>query len=678
MPIVFDRSVCRDPERALGLEWLVANGLGGYASSTIVGANTRRYHGLLVAAIGTPRSRWMLVSKVDEEIEAASVVYALGTNEYGPGTIHPCGFVHLEEFRLEDGLPVWIYRGGGWELEKRLWMAHGQNTTYLTYTLTRSPEPVLLTLRPLVNYRDFHGVTRGRADWDFRQLEKDRVGCCILQAFEGAHPFAIRTAPAMEHVHTGYWYWNFLYRKERERGLEHTEDLYAPGILRRQLTPGETQAVILSTETDGRIEWDAARALEEEKARRKALLQRSPLAGQGEEACALILAADTFIVHLAPSGQPALPGTSMAATVIAGYPWFGDWGRDTMISLPGLFLATGRAEEAAAVLRTYARYVDQGMLPNRFPESGETPEYNTVDATLWFFVALHRYVRATGDLDLARELYPLLVDIIEWHARGTRYGIGVDPKDGLLRAGTPGVQLTWMDAKVEDWVVTPRHGKPVEVNALWYNALRVLDALGALLRRRSGRSLARTLAEQVGGNFLPRFWYAPGGYLYDVVDGPAGDDPSLRPNQLLALSLPFPLVTGEKARSVLRTVRAELLTPVGLRTLSPKDPAYHGRYEGDRWQRDAAYHQGTVWPWWIGPYITAVRRLEDPQADIRSLLRPLLDHLKDAGVGTISEIFDGDPPHTPRGCIAQAWSVAEVLRVWYEALQTQPNARPQR
>ncbi len=671
MSIGFARSVCSDLERALGLEWLVTNGLGGYACSTIVCANTRRYHGLLVAALGSPRARWVLVSKLDEEIEAESVVYALGTNEYAPGTIHPCGFVHLEEFRLENGLPVWIYRGGQWELEKRLWMAHGQNTSYVTYRLTRSTGPVTLTLRPLVNYRDFHGRTRGRADWDFVRLETDKAGCCFLKAFEGGHPFSIHTVPPMEHIHTGYWYWNFFYRRERERGLEDTEDLYAPGILRRQLSPGETQAVILSAEPESALEWDTERAREREVARRRRLVAQSPLAAQGKEAQTLLLAADAFIVQWPRKDNPR---SGPGSTVIAGYPWFGDWGRDTMIALPGLFLATARFEEAAAVLREYAGYLDQGMLPNRFPEAGETPEYNTVDATLWFFVALHTYVEATADLELARELYPLLVDIVEWHLRGTRYGIVADPADGLLRAGVPGVQLTWMDAKVEDWVVTPRHGKPVEVNALWYNALRILDALGRRLRRRTGRDQARRVADRIAETFVPRFWYAPGGYLYDVVDSPTGNDPSLRPNQLLALSLPYPLVDGDKARSILRAVRAELLTPVGLRTLSPRDPAYHGRYEGDRWQRDAAYHQGTVWPWWIGPYLTAVRRVEDPQADVQALLRPLLDHLREAGVGTISEIFDGDPPHAPRGCIAQAWSVAEVLRVWHEAFGPSRNS----
>jgi len=666
MAIVLDRSICRDIETSLNLEWLVTNGLGGYASSTIVGANTRRYHGLLVAAIASPRERLVLLSKVDEEIEAEGVTYFLGTNEYTPATIHPCGFVHLEEFRLEDGLPVWLYRGGEWELEKRIWMAYGQNTTYLRYTLRRSPGPITLTLRPLANYRNFHQETRGRVDWDFLHVEADERGCCILRAFEGAHPYILRAVPPMEHIPTGVWYWNFLHRRERERGLDYTEDLYAPGVLRCRLHPGESQFLIASAEPTEQVDLNGERVLERERARRRALLERSGLAAEREEIRQLVLAADQFIVHRPPSTL-ALPRTFSPVTVIAGYPWFGDWGRDTMISLPGLLLSTRRYEEAAGLLRTYARYVDQGMLPNRFPDVGETPEYNTVDATLHFFIALWAYLQATQDLDLAGELYPLLAEIVHWHIRGTRYGIQVDPSDGLLRAGVPGVQLTWMDARVEDWVVTPRHGKPVEVNALWYNALRILDEVGRKLGRRAGRKEARSLAERIAETFPRRFWYAPGGYLYDVVDGPSGDDPSLRPNQVLALSLPFPLLAGEQARSILEVVGRELLTPYGLRTLSPKDSAYHGRYEGDRWQRDAAYHQGTVWAWLIGPYCTALRRVYGPTADTRRLLEGLLAHLRQAGLGTISEIFDGDPPHTPRGCIAQAWSVAEVLRSWVEA-----------
>ena len=674
MTIVLNRSVCRDIERALGLEWLVTNGLGGYASSTIVGANTRRYHGLLVAAPSSPRERLVLLSKVDEELESDGVPYYLGTNEYTPATIHPCGFVHLEEFRLEDGLPVWTFCGGDWEVEKRLWMAYGQNTTYLSYTLSHAPHPVTLTLRPLVNYRNFHHETKGRVDWDFLRVESDERGCCILRAFEGAIPYALRADPQMEHIPTGVWYWNFLHRRERERGLDYTEDLYAPGVLRRTLNPGETILVVASSETPGAVDMNGPRVLENERARRRQLIAASGLDGERDEIHQLVLAADQFIVQRAPTRVGYMPYGTAPVTVIAGYPWFGDWGRDTMIALPGLMLATRRYGEAAAVLRTYSRYVDQGMLPNRFPESGETPEYNTADATLWFFVALWSYVEETGDTALADELYPLLVDIVEWHVRGTRYGLQVDPADGLLRAGVPGTQLTWMDAKVEDWVVTPRHGKPVEINALWYNALRIVDELGRRLGKRAGRKRCRELAKQVEQSFLPRFWYPSGGYLYDVVDGPAGDDPALRPNQLLALALPFPLAPGPQAGSILRVVGDELVTPYGLRTLAPKDSAYHGRCEGDIWQRDSAYHQGTVWAWLIGPYLTALRRAFGPQTDVRGKLEPLLQHLQAAGVGTISEILDGDAPHTPRGCFAQAWSVAEVLRVWRESAGAAPPA----
>jgi predicted glycogen debranching enzyme len=667
MTMVFDRSICRDIERALNLEWLVTNGLGGYAFSTIVGTNTRRYHGLLVAAPTSPRERLVLLSKVDEEVESDGVPYYLGTNEYTPATIHPCGFVHLEEFRLEDGLPVWTFLGGDWELERRLWMAYGQNTTYISYTLTRSPRPVTLTLRPLVNYRSFHHETKGRVDWDFLHVESDERGCCILRAFEGAHPYALRTTPQMEHIPTGVWYWNFLHRRERARGLDYTEDLYAPGVLRRSLAPGETILLVASTEPPSQVNMNGPRVLERERVRRRELLAASGLSGEREEIQQLVLAGDQFIVQRAPTPVGHVPLGSNPVTVIAGYPWFGDWGRDTMIALPGLMLATRRYGEAASVLRTYSRYVDQGMLPNRFPESGETPEYNTVDATLWFFVALWSYVQETQDLALAGELYPLLLDIVEWHVRGTRYGIQMDPTDGLLRAGVPGTQLTWMDAKVEDWVVTPRHGKPVEISALWYNALCVVEELGRQLGKRAGRKRCRELAKQVEQSFLQRFWYPSGGYLYDVVDGPAGDDAALRPNQLFALSLPFPLVSGPQAGSILRVVGDELVTPYGIRSLSPKDPAYHSRCEGDIWQRDSAYHQGTVWSWLIGPYLTAVRRVFGPETNVRGILEPLLKHLTDAGIGSISEILDGDAPHTPRGCVAQAWSVAEVLRVWRES-----------
>jgi predicted glycogen debranching enzyme len=358
-----------------------------------------------------------------------------------------------------------------------------------------------------------------------------------------------------------------------------------------------------------------------------------------------------------------LPDDPDGRTVIAGYHWFGDWGRDTMISLPGLTLVTGRHDVAARILRTCAHFVDQGMLPNRFPDEDETPEYNTVDAALWYFEAISAYHTATGDDVLLRDLFPVLQEIIEWHLRGTRYNIRMDPDDGLICAGKPGVQLTWMDAKVEEWVVTPRIGKPVEISALWYNALRIMAGFA----HRLGEAAAAydAAADQTRASFA-RFWNAEAGYCYDVLDGPKGNDPTLRPNQLLAVSLPYSPLTEEQQRAVVDACARHLLTSHGLRSLAPDDPAYVGHYGGEQHQRDRAYHQGTVWGWLIGPFVTAYLRVYGDRELARSFLRPLMHHLADHGVGSISEIFDGDPPFTPRGCIAQAWSVAEVLRAWRE------------
>ncbi len=666
MTLTFDRNTCQDIEKALNLEWMVTNGLGGYAASTIVGVNTRRYHGLLIAVPGS-REHLVLLSKLEEEVESAGVQYDLSTNEYAPNTLYPRGFTHLEEFRLENGLPVWTWRGGEWELQKRLWMAHGQNTTYITYTLSHAPGPVTLTLRPLANYRDFNRETRGAVDWNFIYSQVDGNNS-VLRAYEGAHPYILSTYPRMERIPAGVWYWNFMHRREQERGLDYTEDLYDPVVLRRVLAPGETQLFIVSSEPIEQVDTNWPRVLEHERARCRTLVAQSGLADERPEVGGLVLAADQFIVHRPPAGESAQSSPEAVTTVVAGYPWFGDWGRDTMVSLPGLLLSTARYPEAASVLRTYSRYIDQGMLPNWFPSMGEVPEYNTVDATLWYFVAIWRYVQSTGSLELAGELYPFLTDIIDWHLRGTRYGIQVDPRDGLLRAGVPGVQLTWMDIKVNGYVVTPRYGKPVEINALWYNALRITEELGKMLQREPASFQPGELAKRVAESYPQRFWFMSGGYLYDVVDGPSGDDSSLRPNQIFALALPFPLITGERARSVLKVVGETLLTPYGLRSLSPNDPAYRGHYEGNVWQRDTAYHQGTVWPWLMGAYIDARRRAYGPGAETQKLFEPLFQQLANAGLGSISEIFDGDPPYTPRGCPAQAWSVAEVLRAWKEGM----------
>ena len=376
----------------------------------------------------------------------------------------------------------------------------------------------------------------------------------------------------------------------------------------------------------------------------------------GTEAVALLrFAADSFVVRRDIEGKAG-------STVIAGYPWFTDWGRDTMIALPGLLLATGKHAEAAETLRTFARFAHDGLIPNTFPEGDAPAQYNTADATLWFFRALERYLTATGDRTLLRDLWPTLVEIIAAHERGTRFGIGVDPTDGLLRMGEPGVQLTWMDAKVDDWVVTPRTGKPVEVNGLWLHALHLMAAWSPLCNTTPTPYIRA--ATKAAVSFTHRFWNAECGYLYDVLDIPDGtDDASLRPNQCIALALSSCPLPEAQARRALDAVTATLLTPYGLRTLAPDDPRYIGRYGGNRYARDGAYHQGTVWPWLLGPYADALRRLGGTRAEVRALVRPLLDHLRVAGVGSISELFDGDPPHLPGGCPFQAWSVAELLRL---------------
>jgi predicted glycogen debranching enzyme len=510
-------------------------------------------------------------------------------------------------------------------------------------------------------------------------------GVCV-DTSAGGSPYWLRSNRATFHPEPA-WYRGFHHRVEAFRGLDTDEDLFSPGRFSAELEPGGTLTVLVTLHEDA--ETDGAAAFENERARQAALLSRADLKDQPAWVEQLVLSADQFIVDrpiptgetkAAPSGAVSLKASAPAWTgksVIAGYHWFGDWGRDTMISLPGLTLATGRPDVAATILRTFARYVDRGMVPNRFPDAGEAPEYNTVDATLWYFNALYQLDRyltkqerisqvpiSDADRHLVGHLYPTLVEIIEWHQRGTRYGIKVDPRDGLLRAGVPGVQLTWMDAKVDDWVVTPRQGKPVEINALWFNALRTMA--GFARQQDSPEDAARwtEMADRVAGSFQARFWNAEGGYLYDVIDGPDGDDSSLRPNQLLAVSLPHSPLSDVQARSVVDACAANLLTSYGLRSLAPDDAAYVGAYGGDRWRRDGAYHQGTVWGWLIGPFVEAHYKVYGDADAAQSFLLPFAGHLSDHGLGAISEIFDGDPPHTPRGCIAQAWSVAEVLRVW--------------
>ncbi|MBI2371113.1 MAG: glycogen debranching enzyme family protein [Deltaproteobacteria bacterium] len=656
MSLDWGREICGHLGTAESREWLCANGIGGFASGTIAGLLTRRYHGLLVAALKPPLGRTLLVAKVDDSIEYGGLMRPLFANRWADGTVEPHGYREIERFRLEGTSPVWAYACADALLEKRVWMEPGANTTYVRYRLLRAAGPVELELKVLVNYRDHHAATRGTG-W---QMTVEPIpGGLRVVAFEGAHPFVLLAeGPEVHPTHT--WHHGFHMAREQERGLEYQEDHLHAGTFRMPLRPGAASTLVLSAEAaprlDGEKAWQRRQRYETRILARwrraQPAARRAPTWIQH-----LVLAADQFVVR-----RP-LPDEPDGMSVIAGYPWFGDWGRDTMISLPGLTISTGRPEVARRVLTTFAGFVDRGMLPNRFPDAGEAPEYNTVDAALWYLEAIRAYHMATDDDAFLTQLFPKIEEIIHWYRGGTRYGIAEDPADGLLRSGEPGVQLTWMDAKVGKWVVTPRIGKPVEVNALWYNALCAM----ARFARRLGQLVDPwdTLAARVREGFA-RFWNEGAGCCYDVIDAPEGDDRALRPNQIFAVSLPESPLSPERQRQVVDACARHLLTSFGLRSLTPGHPQYQGRYAGGPRERDGAYHQGTVWGWLLGPFVRAhLRVYHDPEA-ARAFLLPMAHHLTDYGVGSIAEIFDGDPPFTPRGCIAQAWSVAETLRAWLQ------------
>jgi glycogen debranching enzyme len=688
-PLVsFGPEVCGDLDAALRREWLVTNGLGGYASGTLAGVNTRRYHGLLVAALTPPVGRTVLVAGADEQATCDGRRFPLCAHEFGDGVVGPEGYRQLQSFELDGMLPVWTFALGDALVERRIWMAHGANTTYLSYRLLRGSGPVELGVTPLVTWHDFHALRRAGTAPAVRATEHGAI-----VEFQGEGGALRLHSDLATFTLGGAWWWNFRYREETARGLDDYGDLYAPGTFAVTLTPGICCTLVCTIEADA--EMDADRALAVARQRQFDLLQRAGVVDADPVVRQLTLAADQFIVARSPALRdrskpdhpPALSGptatsdqadnqagdsatpdaTASAATsgvtVIAGYHWFNDWGRDTMIALPGLTLTTNRPEAAAGILRTFGRHVMDGLCPNNFPDvDGAVPGYNTADATLWFILAVRAYEQATADRGLTDELLPVLLEIIEQHQRGTRHGIRVDPVDGLLRAGEPGVQVTWMDAKVGDWVVTPRIGKPVEINALWYNALRVASVMLTERGEPEGTRLEQ-LALRTGNAFRARFQRPGRVHLADVVDGPDGDDWTVRPNQIFAVSLPYPLIEGTDAIALVDAVGRELLALIGLRSLSAEEPGYQGAYGGDVLRRDGAYHQGPSWTWLIGPYVEAHYRVHHDRDAALSLLRPVLHHLRDAGLGTISEILEGDPPHAPRGCIAQAWSVGEILRV---------------
>jgi predicted glycogen debranching enzyme len=658
-PISPDGSVTR-------FEWLVTNGLGGYASNTVAGVVTRRYHGLLVASLPAPLGRMVLLNHLLERVRLndGTVVWLGDEAEVaGPNAADRTG--HLVEFRLELGLPVWHYELPGIGIEKRVVMPYGQNTVHVTYQLLHGEGPIRLSLRPSIQFRGYEApVNTSLVD----RYSLTAIGSHYEVSAGAEFPplrFLVhgdRAALTLDEKGVA----EVPYDMERRRGYDSVGSMWSPGYFRADLRNDRVVTLVASTES-----WDAIHALSPadaegaERERRRRLLALAGCDEAQSVAAELVLAADQFIITPISRAEEAARAKATGEevrTVIAGYHWFTDWGRDTMISLEGLTLATKRYREADYILRTFGHYVRDGLIPNMFPDGAREGLYHTADASLWFFHAVHRYASITGEMGTVRALLPRLTEIVRHHLVGTRFGIRVDPADGLLVQGQEGYQLTWMDAKVDDWVVTPRRGKAVEINALWYNALRLLHGWRREVDGADDRELAEHAA-RAHRSFNERFWYADGGYLFDVIDGPGGNDPALRPNQILAFSLEHPALDELRWARVLDVVRERLVTPVGLRSLAPGHADYKPKYYGDLRSRDAAYHQGTVWAWLIGPYLDAWLKVHPgDRAGVMKALEGFKAHLSQACVGSISEIFDAEEPYTPRGCVAQAWSVAEVLR----------------
>ena len=652
--IQFDQHICGNLVEASQREWLETNGLGGFASSTITGLNTRRYHALLAAATRPPVGRMVLLSKVEETLVIDGQRFELSVNQY-PNTVHPRGFQYLKDFRL-DPFPIFTYEVKGVQISKSVFMLESENSTVIQYEMRLSDEalsgrlpapPCQLELHPLIAFRDYHATAHENL-WLNSRVER-QANLASLTPYEGLPTLHLaHDAEVIEA--SGYWYRNFEYQVERQRGLDFLEDLFNPLLLKFDLTKRHRANLIASTEALDIHRVDEYRGREIN--RRLRVAASTPV--ENDLVTRLTQAAHQFIV--ARGNQK---------TVIAGFHWFSDWGRDTMIALPGLMYAMPSIEPAKSILLEFVRHITQGMLPNRFPDTDEDPEYNTMDATLWFFEAVRALAKRSGDSEFIRaKLYDALVDIIKWHIQGTRYGIKVC-EDGLIVGGVEGVQLTWMDAKVGGYVVTPRHGKPVEIQALWYNALRLMQDFARRFKDRANEKLYGEMADTAKRNFCRQFWNEETGCLYDVINKDV-KDAAVRPNQILAVSLPYIMLSRDRAKRVVAVVERELLTPFGLRSLAPSDAQYRPVYAGDAYSRDTAYHQGTVWAWLMGPFITAYVKVNHRSKKSRqvgvTLLEGFREHLKEAGLGTVSEIFDAEAPHRAGGCIAQAWSVAELLR----------------
>jgi 4-alpha-glucanotransferase len=663
----FGREICGDLAAAERREWWIGNGRGAYAAGTIAQSLTRRYHGLLIAPIDPPLGRHLVLAKADAELVIGDRRESLFTNRWASGAVAPAGHCAIERFELDGTVPVWRFAIGDRRIEQRIWMEPGRNTVYVAWRLLPGSraDGARLSVSILANERDHHGET-----WppNFNpDIAAD--GETLTSRIAGRFSLTV-TAPGALVEARREWVNNFDLPEERERGLSAVDHHLCIGRIEMELGDEQWHGFVASVEAEAGA--DLAAALERRRERDRAVLARAFAADPSFDdapgwVARLALASDFYVID-----RP-VPGVEGGRSVIAGYPWFGDWGRDTMISLPGLCLATGRFADAAKILETFGKFVDRGMLPNVFPGAGETPDYNTVDAALWYFEAWRAYVEATNDKASLAKIFPVLADMVDWHVRGTRYGIGVDPADGLLHAGEPGVQLTWMDARVGDWVVTPRMGKPVEINALWYNALDAMAYLATVLGKPA--EIYQGMAERARNGFQ-RFVRPDGAGLFDVIDGPGGDDATTRPNQILAVSLPASPIDADIQRRILDCCGPTLLTSCGLRSLAPGEPGYRGRYGGGVVDRDGSYHQGPVWGWLLGPWALAHYRVHGDAATAQQWLEPIADHLRDAALGQVSEIFDGDAPYHPRGAPAQAWSVACILEAWWRLERAKRGTTP--
>ena len=643
---------CRSLDRALSLEWLETNGRGGFASGTIAGANTRRYHALLLTARKPPCERFVLVNHLEEWLDIEGQAIPLSTNLY-PGVVHPAGYEHCIEFST-DPWPTWTFDCSGITVQREILSIYARDIMIVRWKLIGKKRlRAVLRVRPKLTGRDYHGTHHENGSLSTESQAGS--GMVVWHLYSDLPP--VRAFHSGGYRHEPNWYRHVQLPVEQQRGLDAEEDWWSPGEFTFDLESGSARTLALTSEAIDRL--DVVALLKREKSRRDTARQAAP-------------AADSLVAELWCAAEVYLSERGTQQTVIAGYPWFTDWGRDTFISLPGLCLVTARLDVAWQIISSFAAHVSEGMVPNRFPDAGEQPEYNTIDASLWFIHAIDRYFAASRDEARVRETaWPAVKQILDGYRRGTRYGIRM-AEDGLIRGGVPGAQLTWMDAKVGDWVVTPRHGKPVEIQALWVRALEVGESLAQRFGEEDYADQCRNDRSKAIGSFRKRFWYEDGAYLYDVIDGPEGNDASLRPNQLYAISLVDELLPRDRSQQILRLVEEQLLTPVGIRTLSPQDPRYRARYEGGVVERDGAYHQGTVWPFLLGPFVTAWMKVFGQSAAARNRARSFLAgleaHLHEACLGQVSEIFDAEAPHQPRGCYAQAWSVAEPLRALIEDL----------